>query len=123
MKSLSSVCLPVCLSVRPSLNFLKIASLDFSDILHDDSWPCYLATDEVRMDLMDLNQAQNEVFCHFLEFESYLFPGIWFSLKFHTMIACNNIYHLVGVKSTKKNFWTKFWAKSAKIGPKITSRN
>ena len=27
------------LPVRPSLNFVKIRSLIFSDILHDDSWP------------------------------------------------------------------------------------
>ena len=32
-----SVCLSVCSSVRPSLVFLKIGSLGFSDILHDDS--------------------------------------------------------------------------------------
>ena len=32
MKSLLSVCLSVCLSVRPSLDFLKIGSLVFSDI-------------------------------------------------------------------------------------------
>ena len=29
--------LSVCLSVRPSLHFLKIGALVFSDILHDDS--------------------------------------------------------------------------------------
>ena len=33
MKSLASV----CLSVRPSRDFLKIGSLVFSDIVHDDS--------------------------------------------------------------------------------------
>ena len=38
----------VLLSVRPSLSFLKIGSLVFSDILHDDSWPWYLVTDEAR---------------------------------------------------------------------------
>ena len=44
MKSLSSVCLSVC----SSLNFLKIGSLVFSHIVHDDMWPWYLMTDEVR---------------------------------------------------------------------------
>ena len=40
----SSVHPSVCLS----LSFLKIGSLDFSDILHDDSWPWYLlVTDKV----------------------------------------------------------------------------
>ena len=28
--------------------FLKIGSLFFSDIVHDDSWPWYLATDETK---------------------------------------------------------------------------
>ena len=37
MKSLSSVYLSVRLSVRPSLNFFKMGSLVFSDIVHDDS--------------------------------------------------------------------------------------
>ena len=40
MKLLSSVC--------PSLSFLKIGSLVFSDIVHDDSWPWYLMTDRAR---------------------------------------------------------------------------
>ena len=44
MKSLSSV----CPSVRPSLNFPKIISLAFSDILRDDSRPWYLVTDGDR---------------------------------------------------------------------------
>ena len=37
MKSLLSVYLSVRLSVRPSLNFFKMGSLVFSDIVHDDS--------------------------------------------------------------------------------------
>ena len=37
MKSLSSVYLSLCLTVRLSLNFLKIGSLVFSDVVHDDS--------------------------------------------------------------------------------------
>ena len=36
---LSFVLLSVCLSVRPSLSFLKIGSLVSSDIVHDGSWP------------------------------------------------------------------------------------
>ena len=46
MKSLSPVCPSVCPSVRSSvhlsLNFLKIGSLVFSDIIHDDSLLWYL---------------------------------------------------------------------------------
>ena len=42
-----------------------------------------------------------------------------FFLKFHTMIACNNVQHLVQVKPTKRNLEAQIWAKQAKIGPKI----
>ena len=48
MKSLLSVCPSVYSSVRPLLSFLKIGSLVFSDIIHDDSWPWYLLTDRAR---------------------------------------------------------------------------
>ena len=37
--------LSVCPSVRASLSFLKIGSLVFSDIVHDDSWSWHLVTD------------------------------------------------------------------------------
>ena len=50
MKSLTSVCLSIRLSIcpsvrpsfRPSVSFLKIESLAFCDIIHDDSWSWYL---------------------------------------------------------------------------------
>ena len=48
MKSLSSVCLSVCPSDRPSLTFLRIGSLVFSDKVHDYSWPWCLVTDKAR---------------------------------------------------------------------------
>ena len=48
MKSLLSVCLSICLSVRPSLSFLKFGSLAFSDNVYDDSWPRYLVTCRAR---------------------------------------------------------------------------
>ena len=44
MKSRSSA----CQSVHLSLNFFKIGSLIFSDVVHDNSWPWYLVTDEAR---------------------------------------------------------------------------
>ena len=44
-----SVCPSVCPAVRPSLTFLKTESLAFSDIVHDDSWPWYLVTDQARI--------------------------------------------------------------------------
>ena len=38
----------VRLSVRPSLSFLKIESLVFSDIVHYTCWPWYLVTDKAK---------------------------------------------------------------------------
>ena len=60
MKSPSSVCPSVSLSVSvlPSLSFLKIGSLVFSDIVHDDSWPWYLVTDEVWFISFPWNRIQ-----------------------------------------------------------------
>ena len=58
----------VGLSGRPSLGFLKIGWLVFSDIVHEDSWPWYLVTDGARfkkkkievpnVGQMDQDQAQ-----------------------------------------------------------------
>ena len=72
IKSLSSFCLSVHLSVRPSLNFLKIGSSAFSDIVHDDSWRWYPVTDRAKFSkkknwrlefgLMGQNRAQNYAF-------------------------------------------------------------
>ena len=76
----------VRLSARPSLNFIKIGSLVFSNILHNNSWSSYLVTDKARLlkkkfgsqkfGPMGLNQAQNKVFRHFVEFGLYVFPKI-----------------------------------------------
>ena len=49
----------LCSSVRPSVrlsSFLKIESLIFFDIVHDDSWPRYLVTNEARIGGPDLDQ-------------------------------------------------------------------
>ena len=57
MKSLWFVCsLFVRPSVRLSLSFLKIESLVFFDIVHDDSWPRYLMTNEARIGGPNLDQ-------------------------------------------------------------------
>ena len=47
MKSLLSICLSVYPSISPPLSFLEIASLVFSDIVHD-SWPWHLMTYKAR---------------------------------------------------------------------------
>ena len=74
-------------SVHPSLNFLKIESLVFSGIVHDDSWP-WLSSDwqsqiseEKKIGGPTLgatcqNYAQNEVFLQYLEFGLYAFLEI-----------------------------------------------
>ena len=84
----------VLLSVCPSVHCPYFTK--FSDIVHDDSWSWYLVTDEARifkkafgevnLGPASLNQVQNEVFCHFIEFGSYMF-----SLKLHTVIAWSNL--------------------------------
>ena len=49
MKPISSIRPSVCpSSLRPSLNFFKMRSLAFSDIVYDDSRPWYLVTDVAR---------------------------------------------------------------------------
>ena len=57
--------------VCPSLNFLKIGSLGFSDIVHDDSRLWYLVADEARFFF-----KKNWVFCHFLKFGLLVFLAI-----------------------------------------------
>ena len=42
-----------------------------------------------------------------------------FSLKLHTMIACNNVQHLAEVKPMKKVLEHKFGPKEPKLGPKL----
>ena len=89
------VCLSVSLSLCPSLNFPKIGSLVFSDIVHDDSWPWYLVTDKAifskktfggpNLDPTDQNQAQIRFFPIFLTLDHTFF------LKLYTMVACNNV--------------------------------
>ena len=118
-----SVCLSVRTSVRPSLNFLKIESLVFSNILCDYSWPWYLVTDEAQflkkevgslnMDSMDLNQAQNEVFHHFLGFGSYVFLEIAYNNSVRQCLTSSRS------KVHENNFKAQIWVKQVKIGPEI----
>ena len=86
MKSLLFVCPSVC----PSLTFLKIGSLVFSDIVHDDSWPWHLVTDEpdfCKKKIGSLNWVKwakirhktRGLFCHFLQFGLLVFLEIAYS--------------------------------------------
>ena len=123
MKSFSSVYPSVCPSVHPSLNCLKIGSLVFSDIVQDDTWPWYLVTDETRflnkifgspnMGPMGLNQAQNEVFHHFLEFGLYVFLEFAYNDSFQQYLTSSR------GKTHEKNFGAQIWAKQTKLGPKL----
>ena len=96
-----SICLSACLSsVHPLLDFLKIGSLVFSGILYVNTWPWYLVTDEARflkkkiggpnLGSMGLTQVQNEVFCHLLEFGSYVFLEI----------TCNDEWRMTNLQSS-----------------------
>ena len=115
--------LSICLSVRSSLSFLKIESLAFSNIVHDNSWPWYLRSYKARFLKKRLatriwgQRAQIRSKMRF--FVILLNLDHTFSLKLHTMIACDNIWYLVELKLSKKNVGAQIWVKRAKMGPKI----
>ena len=101
MKSLSSVCLSFRTYVCHQFFQDWIISF-FSDIVHDDSWPWYLVTDEAR----------------FLK-KSFAGPNLGpsldhtLSLKFNTMI----VEHLVNMLNLRKKFWgPKFGPNTPKSG-------
>ena len=104
-------------SVRPSLSCLKIGSLVLSDIVHDDIWPLYLVTDEARFFFATQiwAQAQNEIFRHFLEFESgsLVFLEIGYNDSLQQWLTSTR-----GLTNEKK-FWAQIWLRRAKIGSKI----
>ena len=105
-----------------SLSPVKIGSLFFSDIVHEDSPPWYLVTDKTRfkknqtgrpyLDQIGEYRARNLVFHHFLKFSSLVCLGFTYSDSLQESL-------IVEIKSTKKNFLAQIWAKQAKIGPKI----
>ena len=83
--------LSVRLSVYPYVR-LKIGSLFFSDIVHDNSWPWYLVTNAARflkikfggpnLGPTRLNEDQTKIFRYFLEFGSLVFLEIGCSDSF-----------------------------------------
>ena len=102
----------VCLSARPSLNFLRIGLLIFPDTAHYDSWPWYLVTDEAIF-LKKKNDGsiwvpQNEVFRHFPVFGSYVFLKIAY---IDSLWQC-----LTSSKTQEKNLGALIWDKLTKIG-------
>ena len=124
----SSPSVSVHLSVRPfvrlSLTFLKIGSLDFPDIVQNDSWSWYLLTYKAR--LLKKNggptkfgsnrhkSGQNAVFCHFLEFGSYVFFEIAYDDSPRQCLTST------GSKTHEKSLGAQTWATRAKIGAEIS---
>ena len=129
MKSLLSICPSlhpsvspsVRLSVHPSLSFLKIGSLVFSDIVHEGNWPWYLVTDTIRF--LGKNEMaariwakwakfwpETRFFCYFLKFCSLVFLEV----------AYNDSLQQVEVSLTEKIFGDQIWLKQAKIRAKIS---
>ena len=120
--------LSVCVSVGPSFhpfvsNFFQYWIIAFfclfSDILHDDSWPWYLVTDETiflknknggtSVGPTCVNQAQSKVFPHFVEFGSYVF--------LETEYDDSLRQYLISIRSKihEKTFGAQISAKQAQI--------
>ena len=89
-----SGCLCVYLSVCPLLNFLKIGSLIFAGIVHDNSWPWYLVIDEAIFlkknwqPEFGLNEQKSDPDWGFLAI--FFSLDHKFSLKLFTVKACDN---------------------------------
>ena len=126
----NSVLSSVSLSVSPV--FTKFSHNRFIsflfDIVHDHSWPWYLVTDEARflkkkkttkknsgpnLGPAGLNQAQNEVFYHFLGFGLYVFLEI---AKDHRLRQCRPPGW---VKPSKKFGGPKLGLIRSKLVPKL----
>ena len=129
MKSLWSICrslsLSLCSSIRPSVhfsvsNFFKLESLVFSNVLHDDSWPWYSVIDEDWKEFgglnsapTSLNQAQNEIFTHFIKFGSCAFCEIEYDDSLRQCLTSSR------GKIHEKNFGPQILTKQQKMGSEI----
>ena len=111
----------VCLSV----SFLKIASLIFSDIGHDDSWIRYLVTDEARFLKKNLAARicakwtkigpKTRFFYHFFKFGSLVFLEITYNDSLQQCITFSR------GNTHEKNFWgPNLGQKGPKSGPKLS---
>ena len=78
---------------RLSLNFLKIGSLVFSGIVHDDSWPWHLVTDRARILTKKKKYWQPEFGLNGPKLGPKL-GGFFYFFKCHSLvfleIACND---------------------------------
>ena len=109
----------VRLSICPSVSFLKIGSLVFSDIVHDDSWPWYLVIDgaldfwkKKKKWRLKFRQKwakigpETSFFCHFLKLRSLDFLEIAYNYNLKQCITS-----CIG-KTHKINFGNQIWAKT-----------
>ena len=111
-------------SVRPSLSFLKIGSSVFSNIVHDDSWPWYIVTDEARFlkkkfgpkfGSKGSRSGPKLGFSYFLKFGSLVFLEITYNDRLQQCLTSRR-----GKTHEKKKFWNKIWAKNEpKSGPQL----
>ena len=119
MKSLLFICLSIHLCISQSLNFLKIRTLVFSDIVDDDSWPWYLVTDKARLLKKRFwcpefwpnlpKSVPKWVFWDFLEFGLYVFVEITYDDSLWQYLLSNR----------GKSHKIHLGAQQTKIGPKI----
>ena len=65
------------------------------------------------MSATDLNQIQNKVFGHFIEFGSQVFFKIACNFSLGQCLTSS------GGKTHEKSFGNQIWAQQVKIGPKI----
>ena len=113
------------LSVRPSLRFLKIRSLVFSDIIQYDSWTWYLATYQARFlkknwwPKFGPNAPKSGTkwvffFCRLIEIGSYVFLKISYNDNLQQCLTSSR------GKTQEKILGVQIWTKRAKIAPVIT---
>ena len=98
MKSLLPVCPSICPSAHPSLRFVKIVSLVFSDIVYHDSWPWYLVTEEFFLKIFEKKVLAAQIWAKWAKIGPeprffVIFSSLvhYFSYKLHKMIAWNNV--------------------------------
>ena len=98
------------------LLFLKIGSFLIFQITYSDSLQWLLTSDTGKIHTQTFG-AQILVKGTKITPETRFFgilPSLihYFSLELHTKIACNNVWHLVEVKPTKKIFGYQIWVKT-----------
>ena len=98
VKSLSSVCMSVHLSVCPSITKFSEdwVIIFFADVVHDDSWPWYLVTSKARF--LKETKLTTQIWFQWVQirpkmrlFGILLSLDHTFTLKLRKMMACDNV--------------------------------